>query len=292
MARAISICAERGLASAPMLHRRTLFAAAAALAAGAARAQEPGQRRAPDMQRLFDRGRLVVAIAGFAVPPFVTIAADGALGGHDIDLAQDMAQAIGLPLALDRDAASFDAVIDKVARGAADLGISRLSATLARATLVRFSKPYLVLRHALLVSRPRFARLLPDGEPLAALRSGDAPLAIVPGTAAADYARRLVAPARLREYRRWDPDAVDAVRGGEVVAAVGDEVEVKRALAARPDAPLQLRAVVLPETRDAIAAALPWDSVQLLAWVDLYLDGAAPPPTVEQLLGQPDKAAE
>ena len=32
--------------------------------------------------------------------------------------------------------------------------------------------------------------------------------------------------------------------------------------------------------------------VQLLAWVDLYLDGAAPPPTVEQLLGQPDKAAE
>jgi hypothetical protein len=65
---------------------------------------------------------------------------------------------------------------------------------------------------------------------------------------------------------------------------------VKRALAARPDAPLQLRAVVLPETRDPIAVALPWDSGQLLAWVDLYLDGAGPSPTVEQLLGQPEKA--
>src|SRR6266851_3615674 len=141
-----------------MLRRRALFAYAAALAAGAA-APAPAQqraapRRAPDMQRVFDRGRLVVAVAGFAAPPFVTIAADGALGGHDIALAQGMAQAIGLPLAFDRDATSFDDVIDKVAQGAADLGISRLSATPARATLVRFSRPYLVLHHALLVSRP------------------------------------------------------------------------------------------------------------------------------------------
>jgi len=48
---------------------------------------------------------------------------------------------------------------------------------------------------------------------------------------------------------------------------------------------------MLADTRDPIAAALPWDSLQLLAWVDLYLDSAAPL-SVEQLLGQPDKAAE
>jgi len=275
-----------------MLRRRALFAYAAALAALPAAAQERASpRRAPDMQRVLDRGRLVVAIAGFAAPPFVTIGSDGALGGHDIALAQGMAQALRLPLAFDRAATSFDEIVDKVAQGAADLGISRLSATLARATLVRFSKAYLVLRHALLVSRPRFARAAPDGEPVAALKSGDAPLAIVPGTAAAEYARRLVAPARLRAYRRWDPDAIDAVRGGEVIAACGDEVEAKRALALRPDAPLQLRAVVLPDTRDPIAVAVPWDSPQLLAWIDLYLDGVTPP-TVEQLLGQPDKSAE
>ena len=269
--------------------RRAFLASAAALAALPAWAQQ--RPRAPDMRRIVERGRLVAAVAGFAVPPFVTPGADGALAGHDIGLAQGMARALGLPVAFER-AASFDAIIDMVASGATDLGISRLSATLARAELVRFSRPYLVLHHALLVSRPRFARLAPDGEPMAALKAGDAPLAIVPGTEAAKYARGLVAPARLREYRRWDPDVVDAVRGGEVIAGCGDEVEVKRALAARPDAPLQLRAVVLPETRDPIAVALPWDSGQLLAWVDLYLDGAGPSPTVEQLLGQPEKAAE
>src|SRR6266436_7639121 len=128
-----------------MLRRRALFAYAAALAASAAApvsAQERASpRRAPDMQRVFDRGRLVVAVAGFAAPPFVTIGGDGALGGHDIALAQGMAGAIGLPVAFDRDATTFDDIVDKVARGAADLGVSRLSATLARATLVRFSRP-------------------------------------------------------------------------------------------------------------------------------------------------------
>jgi len=271
------------------MRRRAFIASAAALAALPAAAQQ--RRRAPDIERIFDRGRLVAAVPAFAVPPFVTFGADGALGGHDIGLAQGMARALGLPVAFAR-AASFDAIVDSVASDAADLGLGRLSATLARAELVRFSRPYLVLHHALLVSRPRFAHLAPDGAPMAPLKAGDAPLAIVPGTAAAEYARSLVAQARLREYARWDPDVVDAVRGGEVIAGCGDEVEVKRALAARPDAPLQLRAVVLPETRDPIALALPWDSGQLLAWVDLYIDGAGPPPTVEQLLGQPEKGTE
>src|SRR6185312_1021643 len=220
------------------MFRRAFLASTGALAALPAVAQ-PRMRRAPDIERIFDRGRLVAALAGFAVPPFVTLGTDGALGGHDIALAQGMARALGLPVAFER-AASFDAIIDSVASGTADLGLGRLSATLARAELVRFSRPYLVLHDALLVSRPRFARLAPDGEPAAALKAGDAPLGIVPGTAA----------------------------------------------------PLQLRAVVLPETRDPIAVALPWDSFQLLAWVDLYLDSTGPPPTVEQLLGQSEKAAE
>jgi ABC-type amino acid transport substrate-binding protein len=281
-----------------MLRRRTFFGYAAALAAGVAAPASAQMRqsgsasRAPDMQRVFARGKLLVAIAGFAVPPFVTSGADGALSGYDVALAQGMAEAIGLPLAFDRDAARFDDVIDKVARGAVDLGIGRLGATLARATQVRFSRPYIVLHHALLVSRPLFSRLARDGEPVAALKSANAPLAIVPGTAAAAYARGLVPAARLREYRRFDPDIIDAVRDGAVLAGCGDEVEVKRALAARPDAPLQLRAVVLPETREPIAVALPWDSGQLLAWVDLYLDERVAPLTVEQLLGQADKAAD
>ena len=69
-----------------MLARRSLFgltlAALGALpAAGAARAEAPSL--SPDMKRIFDRGRLVVAVAGFETPPFVVTGADGQPAGSE-----------------------------------------------------------------------------------------------------------------------------------------------------------------------------------------------------------------
>ena len=272
----------------PTLHRRSFFAAAAALLAGTSRSA-PGEERAraavaPDMQRIFDRSRLTVAVAGFALPPFITTGEEGRLAGRDIELAQGMAKALGVPVEFDRSARSFDELIDTVARGKVDLALSRLSTRLRWATQIRFSRPYLVLHEALLVNRPLFARTAKDRPPIEVLRDREAAVAVVAGTAAAEHARQLLSQARFRDYPRWDPDIVDAVLHGEVVAGYGDELEARRALGARPEAPLQLRAVVLPETRDPIAAALPWDSGQLLAWVDLYLETLTPVMTADDLL--------
>ena len=77
---------------------------------------------------------------------------------------------------------------------------------------------------------------------------------------------------------------VEAVLRGDVAAALGDEVEIGRALSATPDAPLRLRAITIGALRQPIAAALPWDSVQLAAWVDLYLERAGAPLPIDQLI--------
>ena len=78
---------------------------------------------------------------------------------------------------------------------------------------------------------------------------------------------------------------------GDVAAAYGDELEVRRALMARPEAPLQLRPAILADTRDPIGVALPWDSTQLLAWVDFYLETRTKPLTVDELLAPGAKPA-
>ena len=278
-----------------MLGRRALLTLAPALLAGAPRpilAQERRPAPAPDILRILERGRLVVAVAGFPLPPFVALDAKGAPAGYDIDLARGMASALGVPTAFDSRARSLDAVLAAVAQGDADLALSKLGARLDWAMRVRFSRPYLVLHQALLVSRPHFVQTSGGREPAEVVADPDTPVGVVAGTASAEDARRRLPRARLRDYPRFDPDIVDAVLAGEVLAGCGDELEVRHALAGRPDAPLRLRAQVLPETRLPVAAALPRESAQLLAWVDLYIETALTPVTADELLARYAKPAE
>jgi polar amino acid transport system substrate-binding protein len=239
---------------------------------------------APDIKRILDRGRLLVGVAGIEAPPFVVTGADGKPQGTDIELASGMAKALGVAVAFDRRASNSDEVIDLVARHEADLAISKLGETLDRVTRVRFSRPYLVLHQALLFNRPRIAQIAKGRDPIEMARELDAGVGVVGASADVDHARHLLPHARLREYPRWEPELVDALLRGDVVAAYGDELDVKRALAARPDMPLRLRPAILADTRIPIAVALPWDSGQLLAWVDFYLETEIKPMSVESLL--------
>lgn len=272
-----------------MLRRRTLFGLGLAGLGGwprltrAAAAPEPAL--APDIARIRERGKVVVAVAGFAVPPFVTFGADGTPTGTDIDIATDMAKALGVGLAFDHRARTVDEMLDIIAARDADLAIAKLSETLDRALRVRFSRPYLVLHQALLLNRLRFAQAAQGRDPIEVVQESGASIGVLAGGAYVEYAKRLLPRARLRDYADW-PSLIDAVRRGEVVAAYGDELEVKHALMADPAAPLQLRPAILADTRDPIGVALPWDSLTLLAWVDLYLETAAKPLDVDELLAR------
>jgi polar amino acid transport system substrate-binding protein len=275
-----------------MLPRRTVLGLILTAFGGLPAAAQAPEPLAPDIKRILDRGRLVVAVAGFDLPPFVAGSPGGKPRGSDIDLAAGMAAALGVGLALDRRSRSFDDLIDRVARHEADLALSRLSETLERATRVRFSRPYLTLRQGLLLNRLRFAQIAKGGDPVAVVNAADAVIGVVGGTAAVGEARRLLPNARRQEYPRWQPELVEAVLKGDVAAGFGDELEVLRALAASPDAPLHLRMFILEDARDAIGVALPWDSLQLLAWIDLYLETQAKPLTVEALLARAAEIAK
>jgi polar amino acid transport system substrate-binding protein len=259
-----------------MLSRRAILVSALVLTARAVAADGRPPSLSPDMERILARGRLIVATAGFDLPPFVLSGADGGLAGDDIELAKRLAAALGVDVAFER-AANTEAILDLVARGEADLAVGGLGVTLDRARRVRFSQPYLVLRQALLLNRPRLAPLAQGRDPVDAVNAPEATVAIVAGGAYAQYARRTLPRAHLVAYPRWQPDIVDAVLRGDALAGYGDERDVESALKARPDAPLQLRSLVLGDERDVIAVALPWSSLQLLSWVNLYLETAVTP---------------
>ena len=112
----------------------------------------------PDLQRIMNRGHLIVAMHREDFPPFFMHDKSGRYHGLDVSLAQDIGRRLGVGVKFNRKAETFDEVIDIVARREADVAMSYLSRTLERAKRVKFTESYLSLRLALWVNRLRLPK--------------------------------------------------------------------------------------------------------------------------------------
>ncbi len=240
---------------------------------------------APDIKRILDRGKLIVAMTSFDVPPFFMTDANGRFYGLDVSLAEGIAKSLGVPVEYNRQGKSFNDVVDIVIRGDADMAISKLSLTMARAMRVRFSQPYLVLRHGLLVNRLDLAKMAKGKETVDVIKDYSGSIGVLAKSSFVDYAAEFFPKAKVVEFPNWEPALVSAVSRGEVPVAYRDELEVKKVIRGNPTAALNLRTILIDGTRDDIAIAVPWDSEQLLSVVNLYLSRQKPL-TVNGLLDQ------
>ncbi len=241
-----------------------------------------GDLVAADIGAILHRGELVVAMAATDAPPFFHMK-NKQLVGSDVRMAQQLAGELGVTLRIDRSPRTFNEVVEFVARGEADLGISKLSHTLARALSVHFSDPYLTLNHALLLHRVAFAALLRDRTLPQAIRNFEGSLAVIANSSFADFAPRHFPRARIVTYPTWEA-VIDAVRRGQVMGAYRDEFEVRRILQDDPGLVLTLRTVILKDLTDALAVAVGVRNATLLAFVNKFVGLRAEKLTVDSVL--------
>ncbi|MFP4008430.1 MAG: transporter substrate-binding domain-containing protein [Spirulinaceae cyanobacterium] len=242
----------------------------------------------PDIQAILDRGKLRVSLLGRDNPPFFLVdskkaAEEQPLVGLDVNIAEALASELGVEVEFIRAAQTFDEVVDWVYRGEADLAISKLSQTLKRARKVRFSQPYLIMRQGLLVNRLQLAKVANGEQPALAIRNLSGRVAVIKDSSYVNFTKEKFPEAKAVEYPNWEA-AIAAVVSGDVVAAYRDELEVKKVALVKPDVALQLQTVALTDTRDAIAIAVPWSSLQLLAFVNQYFQTADMNYTADTLL--------
>ncbi|KLU23978.1 amino acid ABC transporter substrate-binding protein, partial [Caballeronia mineralivorans PML1(12)] len=228
-----------------------------------------GHLLAPEFARIVSRGELVVAILGVDQPPFFE-EHDGQLTGIDIDIAKEIAAKLGVKVSFNRDARTFDAVVDLLANGQADMAVSKLSRTLPRAEIISFSVPYVRLHRALLLNRVKFAqfahgRTVPD-----VIRSYDGTIGVVMNSSYSAYVRANFPHAQVTSYPSWGA-VLKALDAGEVTAAYRDEFEVKHVLKQDPTASLRLRVVTLEDLDDTIAIGVNVGAPALLAYVNQFL---------------------
>jgi polar amino acid transport system substrate-binding protein len=229
-----------------------------------------GRLLAPEFARIASRGEIVVAVLGVDQPPFFERTGDQ-LTGFDIDLANEIAKKLGVKVRFNRDAWTFDGVVNLLANGQADIAVSKLSRTLPRAEVISFSIPYVQLHRALLLNRVKFAQLAHDRSVPEVIRTFDGTIGVVVNSSYADYVVTNFPQAKVVGYRSWD-DVLKALNAGDVTAAYRDEFEVKHVLKQDPTASLRLRVVTLEDLNDTIAVGVNISSPALLAFVNQFLE--------------------
>jgi polar amino acid transport system substrate-binding protein len=227
--------------------------------------------RAPDIKAILDRGELIVAMTEADQPPFYYVGPDGQLAGLDATLARDIASRLGVKASFNRSPKSFNDVVELIAQGGADVAISKLSRTLIRAQMVRFTRPYVTFRHAMLFNRLKLAQHTSEKALPQLLRGLKGHVGVIGQSSYEGFLSQYFPGATAVPFTSWE-EAVDAVFAGTILAVYRDELEIQKINQSRQDASLMLKTVVYKDIKDYIAMAVAWNRPHLAAWLDIYLD--------------------
>lgn len=241
-----------------------------------------GRLLAPDIARIVNRGELIVAMRGVDTPPFFYVK-DGQLVGLEVDLAKAIAKELKVGIRFDRSAKAFNDVVGVVARGDADLGISKLSRTLARAQVISYSDPYLRLKHAFILNRVKFAELARDRPLTTVIRGFNGSIGVIANSSFADYAAKNFPKAQVRGFSSW-ADVLKALEAGQIMAAYRDEFEIKTILKSDASVSLTLRTVTFSDLEDSLGIAVGIQDSTLLAFVNQFLAESADKLTIDKVL--------
>ncbi len=229
----------------------------------------------PEIKKIVDRGKLIVAMHSKNFQPFIMPDENGKLTGYDFELAEGIAKELGVELEINRDPKTFNEVADFVANEKADIAISLLSITLARAEKVRFSNPYLVLHPTLLLNRLTISKYLKEsGKDAVDILQNVNGLRIAEpkGNSYIDIAKNIFPNANIEIKENWD-EVMDSVYKGSVDVVVRDEIGVKNYIFQNPELSVQLQMITLLDEKynDSLGIALPAKSIHLAEWINLYL---------------------
>lgn len=246
-----------------------------------------GRLLAPSIARIVSRGELIVAMLGVDTPPFFYVK-NGDLVGLDVDLAKAIAKELKVKVRFDRNARTFNEVIDVVVRQEADLAISKMSRTLARAQMISFTEPYLRLNHAFILNRVKFADLARNRPLPMVIREFTGSIGVIAKSSFFDYANRHFPKSKIVEYPSWSA-VIDALQKGEVLAAYRDEFEAKSVLKNNPTASLTLRTVTFKDLEDTLSIAVSIQDPALLSYVNQFLSQRSDMLTIDKVLAAPDR---
>jgi ABC-type amino acid transport substrate-binding protein len=227
-----------------------------------------------DIQKIMDRGYLIVAMFEGERVPFFNAAEDNKEPlGLDVDFAKEIATNLGIgKVVFNRKAKDFTEVVNIVARNEADIGISKLSFTYDRGKKVRYSSPYTTLSKALFINRVVFPQIftLSDEEIQPFFNKPQMSIGVIGGTSYVGFAKSSFPKAQIIPMKTWG-EVIRALEKKEISAAFWDDFEIEKYIHLHPEKFLTLKMLKLKH-KDTIHMILPANSIQFSNFIELFIE--------------------
>jgi polar amino acid transport system substrate-binding protein len=224
--------------------------------------QGVGGTYSPVLSRIADKGELVVGTAG-SMPPLNMTTKEGQIIGFEIDMAQDMADAMGVKLRLAK--MPFAELLPALESGEVDLVLSGMTMSGARNQKFAFVGPYFISGKSFLAKYKKWASVKDASE----VNSPNTTLAALKGSTSQVFVETLIPKAKLIATRDYD-EAVDMVLQDKVDALIADYPICLVSVFRYPNE--NLVASVTPITYEPIGIAMPGNDPLLVNWVENFLN--------------------
>lgn len=207
------------------------------------------------------RGELRIAVQTQG-PPFSMIDKNGERTGSSVELAKMMAQEMGVKVVfLDLD---WDGLLPALISGKADLLAADMTPTLARATKVAFTKPWLFIGPV--VATKEGSKF----NSTAACKAPGAKIAVLFGSTGEKLSKTVFPKGEIKSYKGGGTLLLDAVKNGQADCLLNDSSAVAGQSAGYPKGTFKIMPELL--AREPLAYATRYDSLDLLTWINLFID--------------------
>jgi len=220
----------------------------------------PGASSAGTLEEILQRGELRVA-AQTQGPPFSFLDKNGNRTGSSIELCELMAKEMGVKITfLNYD---WDGLIPALLSKKADILAADMTPTLARATKIAFSTPFMYTGSVAFTKSNGPCKTVEECQARAGLK-----VAVLLGASGEADAKKAFPKAEIKSYKGGGPLLLDAVLKGHADVGVNDSSAVLGQVANFPPNTFQVLPGMLSQT--PLSFAVRYDSMDLLEWINLF----------------------
>lgn len=235
----------------------------------------------PEIIRIKERGKLIVAMRPDSGPPLCSIADDGKLHDIEIDIANELAKKLGVELEINATATAPEDALELVRNREADLAVANLSRTANRTLTTPFGLPYLGTHATFLVRDSVVADdngYIDKSIVMEKLNQEGVRIGVQQG-AYHEELLETITPQAIVVPVPGDWENVEKLYSdGEVDALLMEDLRALVMFRQSPQLTVMNSLFILEDREEAICPAFHWEDANLRLWYDAWIREWRPQP--------------